>query len=67
MDQNLALTDSLRAGSRWSADENLSTSTHGIAVSAKSSGEAARRQSEPALISTNMTYVADKEKPSKFV
>ena len=50
---------SLRAGSRWS------TSEHGVAASAKSSGETARRESEPALISANILFLP--RKPHKKI
>ena len=38
----------------------------GVAVSAKSSGEAVRRESEPALISANFSFPARKPQKKKY-
>jgi len=46
---------SLQAGSCWN------TSMHGVAKSAKLSGKAMRRESEPALISANFLFPARKQ------
>jgi len=50
---------SLRAGSRWS------TKARGVAAMAKSSGEAARQESEPALMTAD--FVFPPRKPQKRI